>query len=83
MDVESNDEVMLEKHQFQKLPDEILVKIFENLSTYDILTRISLVCKDFHRLSKDSRLIRKIELFNDNAWHSMDEVTEPDNHKIR
>ena len=60
------------------LPDEILLKIFKYLSTYDILKRIAPVCKDFYRISKDSRLIRKIELFNDNAKHTMDEVTEPD-----
>ena len=78
MDIEPTYEVKIEKSHFQTLPDEILLKIFEHLSTYDIFKRIAPVCNNFNRLSKDSGLIRKIELFNDNAKHTFHEVTEPD-----
>ena len=47
---------------FTKLSDEILLKIFDFLSTYDILTRIALVCKQFYRLSKDASLIKEVHL---------------------
>ena len=45
-----------------KLPDEILLKIFGYLSTYDILRNVAQVCKKFKKLSEDPFLIRKIEL---------------------
>ena len=50
------------KGQILTLPDEVLLKIFGHLSTYNILTQIALVCKDFHRLSKDPTLITEIYL---------------------
>ena len=45
-----------------KLPDEILLKIFGYLSTYDILRNVAQVSKKFKKLSEDPFLIRKIEL---------------------
>ena len=48
------------------LPDEILLKIFGCLSTYDLLKRVSLVCKDFYRLSQDSSVIKEI-VFNSDS----------------
>ena len=44
------------------LPDEVLLKIFSYLSTYDILRRIPLTCKRFHKLSRDFTLIKDLYL---------------------
>ena len=50
-----------------KLPDEVLLKIFGFLSTFDILRNVALVCKDFNRISKDSQLIKEISLTGCNS----------------
>ena len=42
------------------LPDEILLNIFGYLSTYDILRKVSLVCKTFNRITKDPYLIKEV-----------------------
>ena len=42
------------------LPDEVLLTIFRYLPTYDVLRNVSVVCKHFRRLSKDSSLIQEI-----------------------
>ena len=39
---------------FDHLPDELVSKIFSNLSTSDLLTKVARVSKRFHRLSQDS-----------------------------
>ena len=44
------------------LSDEVLLKIFQYLSTYEILRHIALVCKDFRNISLDSSLVREIFL---------------------
>lgn len=44
------------------LPDEILLKIFSYLPTYDNLRRIPLICKRFHKLSRDFTLIKDLYL---------------------
>ena len=38
---------------FDDLPDELVVKIFSNLTTNDLLTKVARVSKRFHRLSQD------------------------------
>ena len=43
-----------------KLPDEVLLKIFCYLSSKDIIMTISLVSERFHRLSQDSKLLTEI-----------------------
>ena len=50
------------KFSIQNLPDEILIHIFKFLSTFDILKRIALVCKNFYKLSKDKSLFKEIEI---------------------
>ena len=45
------------------LSDEVLLKIFQYLSTYEILRHIALVCKDFRNISLDSSLVREIFLY--------------------
>ena len=35
-------------------------EIFRHLSYYDIIRNLSAVCKNFHRLTQDSKLIKKI-----------------------
>ena len=54
--------VKMSEMKLVNLPDEIILKIFLNLSTYDIRKSICLVCKDFYRLSQDSTLIRDVYL---------------------
>ena len=50
-------------HQgLELLPDEILLKIFSYLPTYDNLRRIPLICKRFHKLSRDFTLIKDLYL---------------------
>ena len=44
------------------LPDEVLLKIFSYLSTYDNLRRIPLICKRFQKLSRDFTLIKDLYL---------------------
>ena len=54
-----------------KFPDEILLKIFQHLSTHDILKSVAFVCYDFYRLSKDPTLITEIHVkFGD--WDETD-----------
>ena len=48
----------------EQLPDEILLKIMGYLSNKDVLKNLAQVSKRFHRLSKDTQLITKIELKN-------------------
>ena len=48
--------------QLINLPNEVLLKIFGYLSTYDILCNVSPVCKSFERLSKDKYLIQILEI---------------------
>ena len=54
----------LEEQEFSvkvtDLPDEVLLKIFGYLPTYEVLRHVALVCKHFRRLSKDSSLIQEI-----------------------
>ena len=44
------------------LPDEILLKIFSYLKTFEVLNSVALVSKHFHRLSKDPSIITQIFL---------------------
>ena len=39
--------------RFDDLPDELVIKIFSNLSTKDLLTKVARVSKRFHSLSQD------------------------------
>ena len=48
--------------QLINLPNEVLLKIFGYLSTFDILCNVSLVCKSFKRLSKDKYLIQILKI---------------------
>ena len=44
------------------LPDEVLMKIMDYLSTYDILRIIAQVSKKFRKISLDPFLIKSIKL---------------------
>ena len=46
----------------QLLPDEILLKIFSYMKTFDVLHSVALVCKKFYGLSKDPSVIEQIIL---------------------
>ena len=59
---------------FQELPladfpDEILLKIFRCLKTYDILRNVALVCRRFYRLSKDHNLLREFQFSSKSDLH--------------
>ena len=47
----------------KKLPNEVWLKIFQNLSAKDILLNIALVCQHFLVLSKDWRLFKEIKVY--------------------
>ena len=46
------------------LPEEILIKIFGQLSTFEILRRIPIVCKKFYTISKVPSLISEIKFID-------------------
>ena len=48
----------------EELPDEILLKIMEYLSSFDILRKIAPVSKRFYRLTQDQNLIKQVEFKN-------------------
>lgn len=50
-----------------ELPDEILLKIFGYMSTYDVLRNVARVSTKFKKLSVDPFLIRKIEI-HERQW---------------
>ena len=50
-----------------ELPNECLLEIMSYLSTYDILRNMAGVSKNFHKLSQNPLLIRKIEVDSD-SW---------------
>ena len=52
----------IEKSAIEKFPDEILLKIFRYLSTYDILRNVAPVCHRFYDISQDSTLLQEIDL---------------------
>ena len=52
------------------IPDEPLLEIMSYLSTYDVLKNVARVSKRFHKLSKDSHVIRKIEVDPAQFWHT-------------
>ena len=45
-----------------KVPNEIILKIFGYLSTYDVLRNVARVSTKFYQLSKDPCLIRKLKI---------------------
>ena len=51
-----------------ELPDEILLKIFGYMSTYDVLRNVARVSTKFKKLSVDPFLIRKIEIHDEGQW---------------
>ena len=57
-----------------KLPDEVLLKIFSYQSTDDIIKPISLVSERFHRLSQDSTLLKEIYITERNECDEGDEL---------
>ena len=58
-----NSSQVTKDHQgLELLPDEILLKIFSYLPTYDNLRRTPLICKRFHKLSRDFTLIKDLYL---------------------
>ena len=59
--LKENDSIEINKNNIGIFPDEVWLKIFGYLSNSDI-KQISVVCKDFDRLSKDSSLIREIKV---------------------
>ena len=48
--------------QITSLPNEVFLKIFSHLTTYEILANVSRVCKYFYRLTKDPYLVKTIIL---------------------
>ena len=52
----------------EDLPDEILLKIMEYLSSFDILRKIAPVSKRFYRLTQDQNLIKEVEFKNNIKW---------------
>ena len=44
------------------IPDKVLLRIFRNLSTQDLLQNVALVSKKFRQISNDSDLLRNIVL---------------------
>ena len=46
--------------EIMAFPDEVLLMIFRNLSSYNILKQIAPVCKRFHRLSQDKTVITEV-----------------------
>jgi hypothetical protein len=48
---------------FDKLPDEVIVQIFSNLSKYT-LSRCAISCKRLRRISYDESLWRRVDLGN-------------------
>ena len=61
-DLEENQHPDENHPNLRDLSDEVLLKIFQYLSTYEILRHIALVCKDFRNISLDSSLVREIFL---------------------
>ena len=55
--------------QLTYFPDEILLKIFRCLKTYDILRNVALVCRRFYRLSKDHNLLREFQFSSKSDLH--------------
>ena len=43
-----------------ELPDEIILRIYSYLTTSETLNSMALVCKQFHRISKDPSVIKDI-----------------------
>ena len=58
------------------LPDEILLKILEYLSTNDILGKMARVSKRFYRLSQDQNLINRLEFMGTNMLTTKDWTEE-------
>ena len=54
--------------EIMAFPDEVLLRIFKNLSTFDILRQIAPVCQRFYRLSKDPTLITEVTVENLRWW---------------
>ena len=55
--------------QLTDFPDEVLLKIFRCLKTYDILRNVALVCRRFYRLSKDHNLLREFQFSSKSDLH--------------
>ena len=56
------------------IPDEIWLKIIENLSTYDVLGKFALVCKRFNSLTKDLTVFKTIHLIGCSNNSKLDSV---------
>ena len=59
------------------LPDEVLMKIMDYLSTYDILRIIAQVSKKFRKISLDPFLIKSIKL-----RAQLEDLTEEEEEKL-
>ena len=62
-------ESQIQKTKLEKLPDEILFKIFSYLTAYDVLKNIRFVCKRFYRITTDEFLIENLEIDKNNELH--------------
>ena len=71
-DIEKSTELMqnLEVNAPRKveLPDEIWLKMIQNLPTKDLFANFSLSCKKFHNLSQDSSAVKYLHVKNINTW---------------
>ena len=47
---------------FHGLPDELILKIFRNLTLQDLFFNVALVNKHFHKITKDSTLLKSVTL---------------------
>ena len=71
-DIEKSTELMqnLEVNAPRKaeLPDEIWLKIIQNLPTKDLFANFALSCKKFYNLSQDSSAVKYLHVKNINTW---------------
>jgi len=49
-----------EKPSIMDLPDELKIEIFKHLPKSDIFKNVALVCKEFYRVSQDSKLVTEL-----------------------
>ena len=56
---------IINKTSIMDLPDELKIEIFKQLPKYDIFKNVALVCKEFHRVSQDSKLVTDLCFTNE------------------
>ena len=59
---------------FSLIPDEVVLKIFEYLSYWDLTENVTPVSVRFGRLAKDPRLYKKVVFSTDDAVNRVDQL---------